>query len=60
MWTKSTLIFFTFSQIKQFATQKQILRVQETVFEKPADSFKLDYFTLPDSLKIPQIHVRLF
>jgi len=41
-------IFFTFSQIKQFATQKQ------TVFEKPADSFKLALFTLPDSFKIPR------
>ena len=45
-------IFLTFSQIKQFAKKK--LEVQQTVFGKPADSFKLAWFTLPDSFKIPQ------
>jgi len=28
------------SQIKQFAIQKHVFEVQQTVFEKPADSFK--------------------
>ena len=44
-------IFFTFSQIKQFATQKQFRKFNS---EKPADSFKLAWFTLPDSFKIPR------
>ena len=33
-------MFFTFSQIKQFAEEKQFYQVQQAVFEKPADSFK--------------------
>ena len=34
------LYFQTKSRIKQFATQKHVYEVQQTVFEKPADSFK--------------------
>ena len=44
--------FSTNSQIKQFATQKHVFEFQQTVFEKPADSFKRAWFTLPDSFKI--------
>ena len=51
MWTEHASIFFIFSQTKQFASQKS-LKVQPTVLEKPADSFKLARFTLPDSFKI--------
>ena len=43
-------IIFTFRQIKKFATVKE---VQQTVIEKPADSYKRAWFTLPDSFKIP-------
>ena len=49
MWIEYASIFSTNIQIKQFATQK---RVQQTVFEKQADSFKRAWFTLPDSFKI--------
>ena len=52
MWTEYASIFFIFSQTKQFSTQKS-LGSRQTVFEKPADSFKLAWFTLPDSFKIP-------
>ena len=34
--------------------QKKVKEVQQTVFEKPADSFKPAWLTLPDSFKIPQ------
>jgi len=40
MWIEYASIFSTNSQIKQFATQKHVFEVQQTVFEKPADSFK--------------------
>ena len=29
------------------------MELQQTVFEKPADSFKLAWYTLPDSFEIP-------
>ena len=45
MRTEPASIFFTFSQMKQFAAQSL---GSPTVFEKPTDSFKL----------IPQIHAR--
>ena len=32
--------------------QKHVYEIQQTVFENPADSFKLAWFTLPDSFKI--------
>ena len=41
---------FSFS-VKQSNLKRK--KVQQTVFEKPADSFKLAWFTLPDSFKIP-------
>ena len=34
--------------------QKHVYEVQQTVFEKPADSFKVAWFALPDSFKITQ------
>ena len=44
----------TNSRIKQFATQKHVYEVKQTVFEKPADSFKPALFALQDRFKITQ------
>ena len=40
MWTEYASIFLDI-QFKQLTTQKHVYEVQQTVFEKPADSFKL-------------------
>ena len=32
----------------------------KTVFEKPADSFQVGWYSLPNSLKLPEIHARQF
>ena len=37
--------------INQFAAQKHVYEVQQAVFEKLADSFKLAWFTLPEYFK---------
>ena len=50
--------FFTFSQIKQFVTQKTVKEVQQTVFEK-----QQTVLIFPDSpcqtvLEFPESHAR--
>ena len=47
-------LYLKLSQIKQVATRKNVEEVQQMVFGKPADSFKLAWFTLPNSLKVPR------
>ena len=37
MWTEYASIFFIFIETKQFAKQKKVQEVQQTVFEKLAD-----------------------
>ena len=43
---------FSFSVKQSNLQRKKVKKVQQTVLGKPADSFKLAWFTLPDSFKI--------
>ena len=49
---KLCLYFFHFLSNQAICNNKTVYEVQQTVFEKPADSFKRAWFTLPDSFKI--------
>ena len=45
---------FHFQSNQAICYTKTVKEIQQTVFEKAADSFKLSWFTLPDSFRIPQ------
>ena len=47
-------IFFHFQSNQAICNTKTVKEGQQTVIEKPADSFKLAWFTLPDSFKLPE------
>ena len=51
-WPLNKICLYPSDLVK--STRNNVQDVQQTVFGKPANSFNLAWFTLPDSYKIPQ------